>query len=37
MLIYPEAVSWFVEVVNVILEKFNIKLQAIPSDLYDLK
>lgn len=35
--IYPNAAPWFVEVVNVVLEKFNIKVQAIPSDLYDLK
>ncbi|QWH92201.1 DUF2971 domain-containing protein (plasmid) [Bacillus toyonensis] len=35
--IYPDAAPWFVEVVNAVLEKFNIKVQAIPSNLYDLK
>ncbi|PFM49052.1 hypothetical protein COJ52_28300 [Bacillus cereus] len=33
----PDAPSWFVDVVKVILEKFNIDAEVIHSDLYELK
>lgn len=35
--VYPGAAPWFVAVVNVVLEKFNINIQVIPSDLYDIR